>query len=263
MKTNLILSLLLFVSVTAQAETQIYGDYNRGCISGSVPLADYGIGFQSTRRSRDMHYGAPSTIKTIETIGTQVFAAGLGYMLVGNVSKKNGGPLFEHSISHQNGLDFDVAYQPVEKPLSEVMSASFDFRSLLSFDKNTLNQKLWNEKTAELLKITAQRPEVERILVDPLIKQQLCVTERHEEWFKKLRPWFKHDNHFHVRLKCPADSKTCVSQDPPPNEIGCDGEAFDWWFSDEAKNMRDGKLKKPTKTTPPKPYPAECNAVLK
>ena len=263
LKIAVLFCLWNFTSTTVLAETQVYGDYNRGCIIGSLPLAEYGIGFQATRRSRDMHYGHPTTIKVIEDIGTKVFAADLGTVLVGNLSKKNGGPLFEHSISHQNGLDFDISYQVATKPLSNIMSASYEFKSLLNADKESLNQKLWNEKIVAILKITAEEPDVERILVDPLIKKQLCETEKHEDWFKKLRPWFKHDNHFHVRLKCPADSKTCVAQDPPPNEIGCDGAAYEWWFSEEAKLMRDGKLPKPAKTTSPAPYPVECEAVLK
>lgn len=263
LKILLIIFIGNLVTKSALAETQVYGDYNRGCIIGSVPLPEYGIGFQSTRRSRGLYFGHPNTIRVIENIGTKIFAEDLGLILIGNLSKPNGGALFEHSISHQNGLDFDISYQLAKKPLSDVMSANFEFKSLLSFDKNSLNKKLWDEKIAEVLKITAEHSEVERILIDPLIKKQLCETEKHEDWFKKLRPWFKHDNHFHVRLKCPADSKTCVSQDPPPNEIGCDGVAYEWWFSEEAKLMRDGKLAKPAKTTPPAPYPKECQEILK
>ena len=31
----------------------------------------------------------------------------------------------------------------------------------------------------------------------------------------RLRPWWAHHDHFHVRLKCPADSPQCVPQEPP------------------------------------------------
>lgn len=263
-RSALIFTLFMFMIslATTEAHAKVYGDYNRGCLTESAALPEYGIGYQSTRRSRQMFYAHPETIKAIETLGAKVFTEGLGTVLIGNLSKKNGGPLFEHSISHQNGLDFDVSYFVSKEPLSDVMSQNYEFKSLLGYEKNKLNQKLWDEKIAELLKVTAELPQVERILVDPLIKKQLCETEKQEEWFSKIRPWFKHDNHFHVRLKCPQDSPDCVPQAPPSRDFGCEGPEFEWWFSEEAHLMRLGKLKKPSADKKATPYPEVCQSIL-
>jgi penicillin-insensitive murein endopeptidase len=74
----------------------------------------------------------------------------------------------------------------------------------------------------------------------------------------KLRPWYGHDDHFHVRLDCPAGEASCKDQDPPPADVGC-GAELDYWFTDAPY--------KPS-TTPPAPpltladLPKQCRAVL-
>ena len=58
--------------------------------------------------------------------------------------------------------------------------------------------------------------------------------ETHAPWLARVRPWWSHHDHFHVRLKCPGDSPLCQSQDPLPADAGC-GAALAWWFSDDAQ----------------------------
>ncbi len=255
--------LTAFVGGVAFAETQVYGDYNRGCLAGAEELPESGTGFQSTRRGRALHFGHPRTLAAVAALGQKIHDNGLGVLLIGNLSKPSGGPLFEHSISHQNGLDFDVAYKIAAKNLTIKSRESFEFDSVLSSDQKAVDPKKWDDTILDALRLTAEMPEVERILVHPVIKKELCQKRKHEDWFAKIRPWWKHDNHFHVRLKCPADSKTCVAQDPPPAEIGCDGAAFEWWFSEEAELMRKGKIKKPAGKTQTPAYPPECRDILK
>lgn len=252
------LFLCIFFTTSVAAKTQIYGNYNRGCIIEAEKLPEFGTGYQSVRRNRHTSYGHASTLETIADLGKKIAATEKGMLIIGNLSTQNGGPLYDHSISHQNGLDFDVAYQIVQKPLSAKASETFEFASILHADHTNINPEKWNDTIAHILKTTAELPQVERILVHPLIKKQLCTTEQEKTWLKKIRPWFKHDNHFHVRLKCPEDSPKCVAQDPPPDEIGCSGEAFAWWFSEEAKLMEAGKLKKPIGKSPTLAYPEEC-----
>ena len=51
-----------------------------------------------------------------------------------------------------------------------------------------------------------------------------------------MRPWWGHDDHFHVRLACPADSPECTPQAPLPPGDGCD--ALAWWFDPKAQEAR-------------------------
>jgi penicillin-insensitive murein endopeptidase len=56
------------------------------------------------------------------------------------------------------------------------------------------------------------------------------------EWLRKVRPWWGHDDHFHVRLSCPPDSPECTPQPALPAGDGC--EALAWWFNPRAQAER-------------------------
>ena len=117
----------------------------------------------------------------------------------------------------------------------------------------------------EVLKAAASDPAVARIFVHAAIKDQLCQTAGADRgWLSKIRPWWGHNAHFHVRLSCPAGATGCIDQAPPPPGDGCDA-TLAWWFSDEARNP------KPDPNAPKKPprraltladLPQACEGVL-
>ncbi|CAD7857275.1 MAG: Penicillin-insensitive murein endopeptidase [Olavius algarvensis Gamma 1 endosymbiont] len=118
--------------------------------------------------------------------------------------------------------------------------------------------KDWGEPQRLLLKTSAEHPRVDRILVNPAIKRALCRSEQdHRGWLSKLRPWWGHDAHFHVRLKCPRESPHCKQQPTLPAGDGCD-QSLAWWFSEEAR--RPPKKSKGKKAEPP--LPAACTTLL-
>jgi hypothetical protein len=47
----------------------------------------------------------------------------------------------------------------------------------------------------------------------------------------KVRPWYGHADHIHVRLKCPTDSPDCRAQLAVPAGNGCD-KSLNHWFAD-------------------------------
>ncbi len=54
-----------------------------------------------------------------------------------------------------------------------------------------------------LLRRAASYPQVERILVNPGIKKKLCDTVQGDRtWLRKIRPFWGHDYHFHMRIGC-------------------------------------------------------------
>jgi penicillin-insensitive murein endopeptidase len=62
----------------------------------------------------------------------------------------------------------------------------------------------------------------------------MCRQFPQASWLYRLRPWWGHEDHFHVRLACPADSPLCRPQDAlDPGDNGC-GADLEWWFSAEA-----------------------------
>ena len=67
--------------------------------------------------------------------------------------------------------------------------------------------------------------------VNAAIKKALCREAKDDRaWLNKVRPMFGHDYHFHIRIKCPADSADCKPQDPIPAGDGC-GD-LQGWFKD-------------------------------
>ena len=64
-----------------------------------------GPGFQTIHASRSSFWGAPSTIAHIAALGAQARAAGLGDLVIEDISRPRGGPLPGGHLSHQLGLD--------------------------------------------------------------------------------------------------------------------------------------------------------------
>jgi len=130
-------------------------------------------------------------------------------------------------------------------------------------DRRDVDPKVWTPAHTALIRAAAEDPAVERIFVNPAIKKALCRDAGSDrDWLVKVRPWWGHDYHFHVRIYCPPDSPQCEPQ-PPPEGEGC-GHELDYWFT-------EGVLHPAPPTEPPKPrpgptmasLPAACRQVLK
>ena len=64
----------------------------------------------------------------------------------------------------------------------------------------------------------ARDPRVNRIFVTAPVKLQMCADAGRGDarWLRKIRPWWGHHDHFHVRLNCPTGAPGCVDPDPVP-----------------------------------------------
>jgi penicillin-insensitive murein endopeptidase len=114
---------------------------------------------------------------------------------------------------------------------------------------------------AAIIKIAAKQPETARIFVHPAIKKALCDSAGNDRgWLRKVRPWWGHYYHFHVRISCPSGSSGCTNQSAPPAGDGC-GKELDWWLSDAPWKPSP----KPPKPKPPltmADLPGECRTVV-
>lgn len=127
---------------------------------------------------------------------------------------------------------------------------------LVSANGKSIVPSQWQPRIETLIKMAAQDKDVVRIFVNPAIKQQLCLdagTDR--EWLHKVRPWFGHRAHMHVRLRCPVGSNECENQAPPPPGDGCGAELQSWFLPPKPSTG------KPVKSVPP-PLPPTCQALL-
>jgi penicillin-insensitive murein endopeptidase len=134
---------------------------------------------------------------------------------------------------------------------------------MVAADRKDVDPKEWTPAHTEIIKAAAKDPIVERIFVNAAIKKALCREAGNDRnWLHKVRPYYGHDYHFHVRIKCPADSPDCQPQDPVPADEVC-GKDLDHWFTDEILYPRPSPI--PSKPKPPltmADLPPACHQVL-
>lgn len=214
---------------------QSIGFYSKGCFAGGVGLPLDGPTWQVMRPSRNRNWGHPALIALLEKFSRDAVSDGWRGLLVGDVSQPRGGPMRTGHASHQVGLDADIWFMPMPStPYSLAGREKIGAKSLIKPGTNyVLDEKRWDPVYARVLERAARYPEVERIFVNPGIKKKLCETVAGDRsWMGKVRPYWGHDEHFHVRIGCQPGSPGCKPQQRPGIGDGCD-KSLAWWFTEE------------------------------
>ena len=235
---------------------QPIGSYTNGCLIGAQPLPYKGVGYQVIRMNKNRYYGHPDMISYLQRLGERAKVAGLPTMLVGDIAMPGGGRFLTGHASHQMGLDADIWLRM--GAMSDTDALNSDGKGLLVVNRKAqrVDESIWNTNHAKLIKLAAEDPKVTRIFVNPAIKLKLCETagaDRH--WLHKIRPWFGHDSHFHVRIACPQGAQYCENQAPVPAGDGCGEELYSWF-----EPVKPGATPSKPKVTPPEPF--LCQQVL-
>lgn len=212
------------------------GRHAEGCLAGAVEIPETAPGWQAVRLSRNRNWGHPAALAFLHRLAPAAQAAGWPRLLVGDVSQPRGGPMTSGHSSHQIGLDLDIWLRPgSETPASLAERERMGAPSVVAADRQGVNGR-WTPGHVALLRAAAEDPAVARLFVNAAIKAELCrVVPPPRSWLRKVRPWWGHDAHVHVRLACPPEATSCEDQAPPPPGDGCDA-TLAWWFTDEALN---------------------------
>jgi penicillin-insensitive murein DD-endopeptidase len=205
-----------------------------------------GESWQVVRLSRNRMWGNPAMIAFLERFSRRAKAEGVwNGILVGDISQPRGGPMMTGHASHQVGLDADVWLTPMpDHTLSREEREEMSAVNMVTEDGLSVDRAHWSEAQAGVIKAAAEEPEVDRIFVNAAIKKALCETHGGEPWMNRVRAYWGHNYHFHIRIKCPAGETTCEPQDPLPPGDGCD-KSLAWWFTEEALHPRPGSPKPP------------------
>jgi penicillin-insensitive murein DD-endopeptidase len=243
------------------------GSYARGCLAGGKMLPVNGPAWQAMRLSRNRNWGHPKLVAFVEKLATDSQREDKWPgLLVGDMAQPMGGPMVTGHASHQIGLDADIWLKPMPpKTLTDQERESISAETVVADDRVSIKPDVWQPGHVTLLKRAASEPEVARIFVHPAIKKALCEAAGTDRgWLSKVRPWWGHNYHFHVRLSCPPGAEGCEDQAATGPEDGCGSELESW-----LKRMRTPIVPRDPKLPPieRKPItmaqlPAACSALV-
>jgi penicillin-insensitive murein endopeptidase len=242
-----------------------FGGYANGCLTGGVQLPETGPTWQAMRLSRNRNWGHPDTIDFIQDLSRKAQAAGWNGLYVGDIAQPRGGPMLTGHRSHQTGLDVDIWMLPPPR-LNLTVRERENISSISTRRaKGAYVNDSWTAGHHAVLKAAAQDRRVARIFVFPGAKVQMCNDAKgNRAWLRKIRPWWGHHYHFHVRLSCPKGVKGCENQVPPPRGDGC-ADARKW-----AQDILNPPPPDPNVPPPAKrrdlilaDLPQQCSAVLR
>lgn len=242
----IVFSALLPNTVVAQA----MGGYAAGCQFDAQALPQLGPGFYVLRTSRERYYGQASLIQYLQNLGNKLDQAQFPAMLVADMAKKRGGPFAYGHRSHQSGLDADIWLRTPPHTVDRHQLETLAAVDMVNHKRYTLSAHFKDQQRL-LIALAAQDPKVSRIFVHPLIKQAMCKAYGDAPWLSRLRPWFGHSKHIHVRLNCPPGDIYCEPQAPVAPGTGCGSELASW-INDKGGQLSSGKKRKPYRPTLPK-----------
>jgi penicillin-insensitive murein DD-endopeptidase len=171
------------------------------------------------QRSRGRNYGHPALVLMLGRSAKEIAKAVRGSrMLVGDLSRERGGPLDGHN-SHQSGRDADVGFyikdaRGVAIPLAqEFVKFGGDGKAmdgsgrLFDDHRNWLLVQSWvKDRRAGLSHIFVSTPLRTRLLrfgqSNPEFRPYVAEAVK---LLKQPEYAEAHDDHFHVRINCPAD----------------------------------------------------------
>lgn len=248
-------------------EAKVHGFYSAGCIAGAVAIPVDGPHWQAMRLERNRRWGHPELIALVQRLSEEAVADGWPGLLVGDISQPRGGPMLTGHASHQIGLDADIWLTRMpNRRLTRSERANTSAISVLRKGTLHVDPNIWTSAHGRLLRRAASYRQVERLFVHPGIKKAMCDAygsdRSNDRWMIKIRPYYGHHYHFHIRMTCPADSPNCRPQDPVPSSgNGCDG-SLAWWFTDEPWTPKPGPKPKPRPEKTLADLPAACRGVL-
>lgn len=242
----------------AGGPARVVGFYSNGCIAGARAVPRVGPGYVVLRPARNRFWAHPSMVRFVGDLARPYAGTGEA-LLIADIGQPRGGPASGHA-SHQIGLDADIRLTIV--PRARVTAAYRDKPpriSMLGPGRKTIDRARFTHRQTALIRAAARDPRVDRLFVNAAIKRALCRRPGADRsWLRKVVPWYGHDAHMHIRLRCPPGSPACIRQKTLPPGDGCGVRLARWFIKAPAKPR---KTKRPRRVRPP--LPKACGAVLR
>lgn len=193
------------------------------------------VGLEPSRELRlrfgnGAHYGLPALVGMLERSAKRLASRFAGLTLhVGDLSRREGGELPGHR-SHESGRDADVGFLFVGPGGESVSPGEFmtvDARGVALENRSYRFDDARNWALIESW-VTDPGARVEHIFVADRVRLRLLSYARQKGTYlpvlhraamamKQPSAGQVHDDHFHVRIACPAgQARTCVTAPSPP-----------------------------------------------
>lgn len=203
------------------------GGYTNGKIQDADCLISEGEGYMQLFTDWDRIWGSGPMIKMIVETGAHMnrLYPGKDRLQVEDIGAKEGGEIEGHG-SHQNGLDVDLEYFKADGIEHVPTNAQLYAPSMVVDNKVSKNFDI--ERNWEFVKALHKYGSVQRIFMDQKLKNELCKFAKssgdyaaHSKVLQSIRHETNHQDHIHVRLRCPKNATRCIPQADPPAGTGC------------------------------------------
>ena len=190
----------------APTDSEPIGFYSKGCLAGGVELPVNGPNWQVMRLSRNRNWGHPALIAFLERFSRRSRAASAAGRAFSSATCRSrvAARCWTGHASHQIGLDVDIWLTPMPpRELTRAEREEMSATDMVREDGLDVIPGLWTPSHLAVVRAAAEDPAVQRIFVNAAIKRAMCRVAAGEPWMRKVRPYYGHNYHFHVRLFCP------------------------------------------------------------
>jgi penicillin-insensitive murein endopeptidase len=218
--------LTLLVSSLVFGQSFPIGTPNHGSLENAECLPEEGEGYMQLFRDVEHIWGTFPMIDMIEKSAADIAQKypGRDRLQVEDISAKNGGDIDPHG-SHENGQDVDLEFFKANG--IEHKPTHNEYATPMVID-GQLSSNFDAERNWELMKALHRHGNVQKIFVDKVLKAELCrfAKSRNDyannvQVLRSLRNEENHQDHMHVRLRCPKNAPKCVNLPDPPAGSGC------------------------------------------
>ncbi len=219
--------------ILAASLSESIGRAARGRLRNGVELP-FGEHVHVLSANDGKNYGTAELVSLLEHAASSVAQSHPGAkMTVGDLSKAGGGHLGSHR-SHRSGRDVDIGFyftdeegQPVEGRRfvrfgADGIGVDGRYGDLVRFDaaRNWALLQAMMEYEGATLQYVFVSPRLQPLLLAEAERQGASPETIARA--TQLMSHFAggHDNHFHVRIHCPADDRECVNNEPARRRRG-------------------------------------------
>jgi len=222
-----ILTLNFIFIFSASAASRAVGFYTNGSLEDGGCIPSEGEGYMQLYRNVNNIFATRPLLSMIVETGRDMDEKypNRDRLQVEEMSAREGGEIDGHA-SHENGLDVDIQFYKVNEVEHIPTAQQYYAPKMVVGDAVSPNFDV--ERNWELMKALHRHGNVQRIFIDIKLKNALCSYARSTGDFaantkvlRSLQHQTNHQDHIHVRLRCPPGNNRCVPQGDPPAGHGC------------------------------------------